>query len=109
MKRIATLTLFVSLFAAAAFAATEGAWTASVDEKRPDRIHVNITKGRHHNMGTTMKIADFTGTIEMVVFPRTLAECKEHIGVDKIIAIKGRFSRRNDSPSIVVEKVKALA
>ena len=61
MKRIATLTLFVSLFAAAAFAATEGAWTASVDEKRPDRLYINITKGRHHNMGTTMKIGDFTG------------------------------------------------
>ena len=61
MKRIATLTLVVSLFATAAFAATEGAWTASIDEKRPDRFHMNITRGRHHNMGTTMKISDFTG------------------------------------------------
>ena len=61
MKRIATLALFVCLFATAAFAATEGAWTASVDEKRPDRLYVNITKGRNHNMGTTMKIAGFAG------------------------------------------------
>ncbi len=66
MKRIATLTLVVSLFAtaafaASAFAATEGAWTASADEKRPDRFYVNITRGRNHNMGTTMKISDFTG------------------------------------------------
>lgn len=61
MKRIATLTLVVSLFATAAFAATEGAWTASADEKRPDRFHISITRGRNHNMGTTMKLSDFTG------------------------------------------------
>lgn len=61
MKRIATLTLVVSLFATAAFAATEGAWTASIDEKRPDRFHINITRGRNHNMGTTMRLAAFSG------------------------------------------------
>ena len=42
MKRIATLTLFVSLLAASALAATEGAWTASVDPDRPGRMHVNV-------------------------------------------------------------------
>jgi hypothetical protein len=61
MKRIATLTLVVSLFATAAYAATDGAWTASADEKRPDRFYVNITRGQTHNMGTTMKLSDFTG------------------------------------------------
>ncbi len=61
MKRIATLTLVVSLFATAALAATEGAWTASMDEKRPDRFHINITRGRTHNMGTTMRLAAFSG------------------------------------------------
>lgn len=61
MKRIATLTLFVCLFATTAFAATEGAWTASADEKRPDRFYMNITKGRHHNMGTTFTLGEFTG------------------------------------------------
>jgi DNA polymerase-3 subunit alpha len=55
-----------------------------------------------------MKIADFTGSIEVVVFPRTLAECKDLIGPDKMVAIKGRFSRRNDAPSIIAEKVKTL-
>lgn len=60
MKRIATLTLVVSLLATAALA-SEGAWTPSVDEKRPDRIYVNITRGRTHNMGTTLKLATFTG------------------------------------------------
>lgn len=61
MKRIATLTLLVSLFAPAAFAAIEGAWTASVDEKRPDRMYFSITRGQHNQNGSTMKIATFSG------------------------------------------------
>ena len=62
MKRIATLTLAVCLFAVSAFAAdNEGSWTASVDEKRPDRIYVNISRHPTHNMGTTFPIAAFTG------------------------------------------------
>lgn len=62
MKRIATLTLAVCLFAAAAFAAdNEGAWTAVRDEKRPDRIHLNITRRPTHNMGMSMTLSSFTG------------------------------------------------
>ncbi|HYC58357.1 MAG TPA: hypothetical protein VEK79_02210 [Thermoanaerobaculia bacterium] len=65
MKRIRTLTLAVSLLAvsllaSAAYADIDGAWTASVDEKRPDRIYMNITRGRFHNMGTTFRLTDFT-------------------------------------------------
>lgn len=59
MKRILTLTLAVSLLATAAYADIEGAWTASRDEKRPDRIYFNITRGRHHNMGSTFRLTDF--------------------------------------------------
>ena len=65
-----------------------------------------ITKKNEHMV--FMRIADFTGSIEVVVFPRTLAECKDLIGPDKMVAIKGRFSRRNDAPSIIAEKVRAL-
>ena len=62
MKRIATLTLAVSLFATAAFAATtDGAWTASSSDKFPDHFYLSITRGRNHNMGMTMKISAFTG------------------------------------------------
>ncbi len=65
-----------------------------------------ITKRGEHM--AFMKIADFTGSIEVVVFPRTLEECKEIIGVDRCVVVKGRFSKRNDVPSVVAEKVKAL-
>jgi len=65
-----------------------------------------ITKKNEHM--AFIKVADFTGSIEVVLFPRTFAECKEMIAVDKLIALKGRFSRRNDSPSVIAEKVKEL-
>jgi hypothetical protein len=65
MKRILTLTLAVSLLASplftqSALAEIDGAWTASVDEKRPDRIYLNITRGKFHNNGTTRLLSDFT-------------------------------------------------
>lgn len=65
-----------------------------------------ITKKNEHM--AFLRIADFTGSIEVVIFPRTLTECNELLGPDKLIAVKGRFSRRNDAPSIIAEKVKAL-
>ncbi|OGZ05971.1 MAG: DNA polymerase III subunit alpha [Candidatus Lloydbacteria bacterium RIFCSPHIGHO2_01_FULL_49_22] len=65
-----------------------------------------ITKKNEHM--AFLRIADFTGSIEVVVFPRTMAEYKDLIGPDKCVAIKGRFSRRNDEPSIIAEKIKAL-
>lgn len=63
MKRILMLTLVVCLLATAAHAEIDGAWTAAADEKRPDRFYVNITTGDRgrNNMGTTMRIAEFTG------------------------------------------------
>jgi hypothetical protein len=61
-KRIATLTLLVSLaIAANAFAAIEGAWTAALSEKSADRIHFNFTHRPGSNNGMTMPIAGFTG------------------------------------------------
>ena len=61
MKRILTLTLAVCLLAAVpAFAAIEGAWTASTETKRAGHVYFNLNQGRHHNMGTTMEISDFT-------------------------------------------------
>ncbi len=65
-----------------------------------------ITKKNEHM--AFLRIADFTGSIEVVVFPRTLTEFKDLLGPDKLVAIKGKFSRRNDAPSLIAEKVKSL-
>jgi hypothetical protein len=58
MKRIATLTLFVSLFLATTAFAIDGAWTAALDDDR-DHLYFNITQGQHWSMGSNMSIASF--------------------------------------------------
>ena len=54
------------------------------------------------------KLSDFSGTIEIAVFPRALEAVKDLISVDSCIAVKGRISRRGHLTSFVVEKVKPL-
>ncbi|HEX5043954.1 MAG TPA: hypothetical protein VFV75_13670 [Candidatus Polarisedimenticolaceae bacterium] len=59
MKHLAAATL-LTCFASSAHA-LDGAWTASRDEMDADRIYVQMTRGRTHNMGTTMSLRAFTG------------------------------------------------
>ncbi|HEY0160349.1 MAG TPA: hypothetical protein VGF28_23890 [Thermoanaerobaculia bacterium] len=61
-KRIVTLTLLVSLAVAAnAFAAIEGAWTATPSERDKGELHLNLTYRPHSNHGMSMDLAGFTG------------------------------------------------
>ena len=55
-----------------------------------------------------VKVADFYDTIEVVVFPKTFESYKEFIVLEKCIAIKGKFSKRNDEPSIIADAIKLL-
>lgn len=55
-----------------------------------------------------VKIADFSDSIEMVVFPRTYEEFKTVIVPDECIAVKAKVSLRNGEKSLIVEKAKKL-
>jgi DNA polymerase-3 subunit alpha len=55
-----------------------------------------------------LKMSDYSGSIETVVFPRVLAEGKDVFVADKCIAIKGKITTRNGARSIVVDKAKVL-
>ena len=56
-----------------------------------------------------VKVADFSDSLETVVFPRTLIEFKSAFVPDKCLAIKGKMSERNGQKSMIVERVKVLA
>ena len=56
-----------------------------------------------------IKIGDYTGNIEAVVFPRTLTEHKDLFITDQCVAVKGKITTRNGTRSIIVEKAKKLA
>ena len=55
-----------------------------------------------------VKMSDFTGSMEVVVFPRTFNEVKDLVIADNCIAIKGKVSDRNGTVSLIAEAVKAL-
>ena len=55
-----------------------------------------------------IKIADFTGTIEAVVFPKTYAQYKSSIVVDKCIVAVCKVSERNGEISLIIERLKEL-
>ena len=55
-----------------------------------------------------IKLADYVGNIEAVVFPKTFAEVKEMLKPDTCIAIKAKLTNRNGELSLVTEALKAL-
>lgn len=61
--------------------------------------------------GTKMafiRIADYSGSIEAVAFPKVFKEYETLLTQDNCIAIKGRLSERNGQTSVVIEKMKVL-
>jgi DNA polymerase III subunit alpha len=55
-----------------------------------------------------MRLIDFTGSIEIAVFPRVLTEFRDLVQSDTCIAVKGRVSKRNGETSFIAEKIKSL-
>ncbi|MFC1801881.1 DNA polymerase III subunit alpha [Patescibacteria group bacterium] len=55
-----------------------------------------------------LRMSDFTGSIEAVVFPKIFEEFKELLIADKPLMLKGKISKRNDEVSILIEKVREL-
>ncbi|MBU6370927.1 MAG: DNA polymerase III subunit alpha [Patescibacteria group bacterium] len=55
-----------------------------------------------------LKIADFTGSIEAVVFPKTYAQFKNLLNPDTCIAAICKVSERNGEMSLIIERLKEL-
>lgn len=55
-----------------------------------------------------IKIDDFTGSIELVVFPSTFARTKNFWVHDKVVFVKGKVNEREDRLSVIVDDVRLL-
>jgi DNA polymerase-3 subunit alpha len=55
-----------------------------------------------------LKLADLSGEIEVVAFPRVLKEFEALFVPGSCLMLKGKISERNGEPSFVAEKAKAL-
>lgn len=55
-----------------------------------------------------LSVQDFTGTLEVVVFPNVLSEYGKLLHEENCVAVKGRISKRNGTVSMIAETVKEL-
>ena len=66
-----------------------------------------ITKKKEERM-MFMRVADLSGAMEVVVFPKTYEKYKDILIQEKCVVIKGKFSNRNGSPSLLADVIHAL-
>ena len=64
-----------------------------------------ITKKNASEMAF-VSISDGIGQVEMVVFPKTYAECKGFLNKDEVIIVVGRVDKREDDLSVIVDSVE---
>ncbi len=55
-----------------------------------------------------IKLVDQTDSIELTAFPQTYADQKDILQPGTCVAIKGKLDFRNDEPSILIDRAKAL-
>ena len=68
-------------------------------------LRVIFTKKSGQEMAF-VKLDDGTGTIEVVIFPKTYSNFKDFIDEHKPILISGKIDRRDDSLSIIADKIE---
>lgn len=56
-----------------------------------------------------LRVSDYSGSIEVVLFPRVYAVCKGDIETDSCVSIKGTLSDRGGDLSILADAVKEIA
>lgn len=65
-----------------------------------------VTKG--NSQMAFVRLADLSGSMEVVAFPKVYKEAKAMLVMESCIAVKGRVSHRNGEVSILIEKVRKL-
>jgi DNA polymerase-3 subunit alpha len=66
-----------------------------------------MTKKNNEKMAF-IRIADLTGSLECVVFPKTYVEVKNLCAADKLVIVKGTVSDRNGERSMLIDTIKEL-
>jgi DNA polymerase III alpha subunit len=55
-----------------------------------------------------IKVSDFSGTIDAVVFSKLFETTKDILVADTIIALKGKVTERNGEKSLMIESLKKI-
>ncbi len=69
---------------------------------------VRMVMTKNNERMAFIKFTDLTGTIEAVLFPKSIAELGLIVIPEATLAIAGKISLRNGEKSIIIEKAKAI-
>jgi DNA polymerase III subunit alpha len=69
---------------------------------------VRIVTTKNNTRMAFIKLSDFTGTIEAVVFSKLFETTKDLLVKDTIIALKGKVTERNGEKSLMIESLKQI-
>ena len=70
---------------------------------------VKITKTKKGDRMALLSVRDYTGMIEIAVFPETYEKYKNRCVVDSVTLLRGKVSTRNGERTIVVDELKEIA
>lgn len=71
--------------------------------------HANVITTKKGDKMAFLSISDFTGSTELIVFPKTYAKYSEDISEDVVVAVQGKLSTKDGQKSIIVEGIKVLS
>ncbi|RXI56219.1 DNA polymerase III subunit alpha [Clostridium tetani] len=72
--------------------------------------NVNKKATRSNEMMAFIEVEDLYGTIEVIIFPKTLSKYKEIIFEDEIIILKGRVNlREGEEPKLICEDISLFS
>jgi len=69
---------------------------------------VRVVTTKNNTRMAFIKLSDFTGTIEAVIFSKLFEVVKDIVVVDNIIALKGKLTERNGEKSLMIETLKKI-
>ena len=71
------------------------------------KVKVTTTKKGNERMAILM-LEDFSGSVEVLVFPKSFAACEATIKAEAIVFVKGRVSLREEEPKLLANEVTSL-
>jgi DNA polymerase-3 subunit alpha len=71
--------------------------------------NVKITITKKGDKMALVRLRDYTGTIEVAIFPETYKRQKDLIVLDSPLVVKGKVSTRNGEKTIVIDEIKKLS
>jgi DNA polymerase-3 subunit alpha len=69
---------------------------------------IKITTTKKGDKMALLKIRDYTGFIEVAVFPETYKRYRELITIDTPLVVRGKVSTRNGEKTIAIDEIKKL-